>query len=351
MKTLKTLLFLLFITIVACSKNDDDTAAQIIKPTTYTVSTFAGANAGSTNGTIENALFKKPQNVIFDATGNFFIADSGNHQIRKITPAGVVSTFAGSTLGFANGLGSLAMFNEPIGMVLDATGNLYVVDSSNNKIRKISPVGLVSTFAGSTLGSEDNNVGILAKFNNPNGITIDATGNLYVTERSKIRKISPSGAVTTFAGSDSGFVDATGLDAKFDGPRGIIIDNAGNFLVTDSGNHKIRKITPLGVVTTFAGSVIGFQDGTLETAMFNFPTGLVQDVAGNIYVADVQNHSIRKISTTGQVSTIAGSTNGSQDGPGANAKFSFPSGITINTLGNLFISDFGNNKIRKIVID
>jgi sugar lactone lactonase YvrE len=353
MKTLKTIFALLFITIVSCSKNDDEFVKEIPKPTTYTVSTFAGGESGLLNGTTAMAQFKLPHNLIFDSNGNLFISDSENHQIRKITVDGIVSTLAGSTIGFANGFKSLAKFNKPIGMAFDANGNLYVADSENNKIRKITSEGLVSTFAGSTVGYEDNNIGILAKFNKPEGITIDATGNFYVTDKSnfKIRKISPTGVVTTLAGSDSGFLNATGINAKFSGPRGIILDNTGNLLVADSGNHKIRKITPSGEVTTFAGNSMGFQDGTLETTLFNFPTSLGKDLLGNIYVVDTLNHSIRKISSTGQVTTIAGSASGYQDGLGGDAKFSFPTDIKADNAGNLFIVDYGNNRIRKIVID
>jgi sugar lactone lactonase YvrE len=210
-----------------------------------TVTTLAGSGtAGYADGTGTVAKFWSPYDIAVDTAGNVYVTDNGNHRIRKISPAGVVTTFAGSnTGGYADGTGALAKFYYPHGVALDSVGNLYVTES-NNRIRKISPAGVVTTLAGSgTAGLLDGN-GTAAKFNQPEGVAVDSAGNVYVVEFYCIRKISPDGVVTTLTGSGtSGYADGTGTVARFDGLRCIAIDNTGNLYVTDSNNHRIRKIT------------------------------------------------------------------------------------------------------------
>ncbi len=319
---------------------------------TVTVSTLAGSTNGFANGQGPSAQFKTPDDLAVDASGNIFVADVINHVIRKITSTGAVSTIAGSTLGFADGQGSAARFNSPSGLTIDSSGNLYVSDTNNNKIRKISPTGLVTTLAGSTAGFADGQ-GSSDQFDGPSKIVVDASGNLYVADlfNHKIRKISPSGIVTTLAGSTAGFVDGQGAAAQFNFPDYIAIDALGNIYVADTDNSKIRKITTQGLVSTFAGSTYGFSDGQSVTAQFSVPQGMCLDVAGNLYVADLENHKIRKITTTGIVTTLAGSTAGFEDGIGISAKFKFPNGICIDGNGVLYVADSNNYKIRKIVID
>jgi len=236
-----------------------------------------------------------------DGAGNVFVADGGN--IRKITPAGAVTTFAG-TAGSA-------------GVAVDAGGNVYVAEVTI--IQKISPTGVVTTLAGNAAappGSVDG-TGTDALFSSPNGVAVDGAGNVYVADTFIIRKITPAGVVTTLAGSTSsaGNVDGTGAAASFLLPNGVAVDGAGNVYVADSGDNTIRKITPAGVVTTLAGSVVttpadtgpmgpvgqaGSADGTGTSASFNNPMGVAVDGAGNIFVADTFNNTIRKITPAGK---------------------------------------------------
>ncbi len=325
------------------------------------VSTFAGSagSFGSTDGTGSAARFNRPVGVAVDASGNVFVADASNNVIRKITSAGVVSTFAGSagSLGSTDGTGSAARFNNPIGVAVDASGNVFVADASNNVIRKITSAGVVSTFAGSagSAGSTDG-TGSAARFNRPFGVAVDASGNVFVAEASNnvIRKITSAGVVSTFAGSagSAGSTDGTGSAARFNNPQGIAVDAAGNVFVADTVNHTIRKITSAGVASTFAGTAgsSGSTDGTGSAARFYNPSGVAVDAAGNVFVADSTNYTIRKITSAGVVSTFAGTaaSTGSTDGTGSAARFNSPSGVAVDAAGNVFVADRGNGIIRKI---
>ena len=319
------------------------------------VSTFAGSGvAGSGDATGTSASFNTPFGVAVDASGIIYVADYGNHKIRKITSAGVVSTLAGSILGATDATGTSASFANPTSVAVDATGNVFVADYGNNKIRKITSAGVVTTFAGNGTVGSTNATGTSATFNHPSGVAIDASGNLYVADFSnnKIRKISSAGVVTTLAGSGTaGSTDATGTAATFTAPISLALDASGNLFITEQTGNKIRKITPAGVVTTVAGSgTAGSTDATGTLASFNHPSGIVVDASGNIYVAEQTNNKIRKITSAGVVTTLAGSaTAGSTDAVGTAATFTSPCGIALDIRGNLFVADFGNNKIRKIV--
>lgn len=320
------------------------------------ISTFVGnGTSGYVDGTGTNARFNNPNYIDFDSLGNLYVTDQVNQRIRKITPSGVVSTFAGnSTFGFANGLGTAAQFYDPQGITVDPSDNVYVVDSSGNRIRKITPAGMVTTIAGSNTGVAGyaEGTGSAALFSQPIGITSDSLGNVYVSDQinHRIRKITPSGVVTTFAGNGtSGSTDGTGNDVRFFYPRGLATDNQNNIYVADNFSQKIRKITPSGVVSTVAGSgAVGHDDGTAASATFNYPSALTVDSAGNIYVSDRSNHLIRKISTNGIVSTLAGNlTSGYTNGPASSAQFYYPQGLALDASENLYICDFSNNTIRK----
>ncbi|MDR2208255.1 MAG: hypothetical protein LBE22_04695 [Azoarcus sp.] len=320
------------------------------------VSTIAGSEEGFADGVGSDAKFDFPKGIASDAAGNLYVADYRNHRIRKITPAGEVSTLAGGEYGFADGVGSDARFNRPAGIAIDAVGNLYVADILNHRIRKITPAGEVSTLAGGEEGFADG-IGSDARFYEPVGIAIDVAGNLYVTDRQnhRICKITPPGEVSTLAGGERGFADGIGGDAEFYTPEGIAIDAAGNLYVTDNDvtdfeNHRIRKITPAGEVSTFAGGRIGIADGIGGDAKFYGPTDITIDAAGNLYVADNGNDRIRKITLAGEVSTLAGGGKGFADGIGSDAKFYGPYGIASDAAGNLYVVDGGNHRIRKIEI-
>jgi hypothetical protein len=326
------------------------------------VTTLAGSvgQSGSADGAGTAARFNAPCGVAVDSEGNVCVADRDNHMIRKITPAGEVTTVAGAPgqwgSGSADGAGSAARFSWPYGLAVDTSDNVYVADTANHTIRKITPAGEVTTLAGTAgyIGSDDG-TGSAARFYYPSGVTVDSADNVYVadSESQTIRKITPAGEVTTLAGSarEIGSDDGTGSAARFYGPSGVAVDGGGNVYVAD--NHTIRKITPAGVVTTLAGSPgkIGSADGTGSAAQFNFPAGVAVDGAGNVYVADVINHTIRKITPAGAVTTLAGRAgySGSNDGTGLiEARFNNPQGVAVDSAGNVYVADTANSMIRKI---
>src|SRR6202043_3983058 len=230
---------------------------------TGVVSTLAGlaGSAGSADGSGSAARFRSPRGVTVDSAGTVYVADTDNHTIRKITPTGGVSTLAGlaGISGSVDGTGNTARFNFPNDIAVDSGGNLYVSDAFNNTIRKITPAGVASTLAGlaGNAGSADGTGGA-ARFNFPDGVAVDSTGNVYVadTNNSTIRKITPAGVVTTLAGSagNAAYVDGAGSAARFNFPSGAAVDNTGNVYVADTGNNIIRKITPAGLVTLLAGT-------------------------------------------------------------------------------------------------
>ncbi|PKV50332.1 NHL repeat-containing protein [Aquimarina sp. MAR_2010_214] len=349
------------ITITVSDGNGGESSARIyIKITdvlesgdeAFRVRTLAGNGThGFTNGTGTSAQFSTPIGVDVDSNGNIYVADRNNNVIRKITPAGVVSTFAGSTFGYADGTGTAAKFHAPYGIAIDANDNIYVGDYINHRIRKITPAGVVTTLAGSGVVGSADGTGTAAQFNEPYGLDVDSNGNIYVADygNNRIRKITPAGVVTTLAGSSSGFADGTGTAAMFKAPHDVAVDNNDNVYVTDGFNHRIRKITPVGVVTTFAGTNQGFADGTGTQARFNTPEGITIDNSGNLYVTDRSNHCIRKITSTGVVSILAGSNDfGFVNGTGATARFRQPAGITVNASGVFYVTDESNHSVRKI---
>jgi sugar lactone lactonase YvrE len=313
------------------------------------VSTVAGAAAvtGGADGIGAAAQFGSPSNLASDSAGNLYVTDTTNHAIRKITPAGVVSTLAGqagASPGAVDGLGPAARFNFPHGLALDTAGNVYVADGNNNTLRKITPAGLVSTLAGSpgSSGSADG-TGATARFHAPRGVAVDTAGNIFVVDglNNTVRKVTPGGTVSTFAGAAGvfGSADGTGAAASFRSPSGIVIDASGNLLVVDSGNHTIRRITPAAVVTTLAGSagIKGSADGSGASARFQDPAGVTLDAAGNLFVSD-GNHTVRQITPGGIVSTFAGQSFRAGFQPGAlPGLLAFPGGLVASG-GSLYVT-------------
>jgi serine/threonine-protein kinase len=319
------------------------------------VTTFAGSGAaGNTYGSGTAASFNLPEDIAVDGEGNVYVADKINHMIRKITSAGDVSILAGSGVqGYADGTGSQATFNMPIGVAVDSSGYVYVADALNHAIRKISPAGIVSTLAGSSTAGNVDGTSTSASFNLPSGVAVDSSGNVYVADSKNhsIRKISVSGVVTTLAGNGSGGSnDGVGAAASFYNPSGVAVDIANNVYVADSTLHKIRKITAGGLVSTLAGSDgPGSVNGIGTNASFFYPSSIAVDRIGNLYVTDSYNHLIRRISTSGLVSTLAGTgLQGNANGVGVAASFYYPNGIAIDNLNNIYIADHTNNLIRKI---
>ena len=383
------------------------------------VTTFAGeaGGFGSTNGMGSAARFGVPQGAAVDSAGNVYIADTFNHTIRMITPGGVVTTFAGlaGNTGSADGMGSAARFNSPRGVAVDNAGTVYVADTNNHTIRSITASGVVTTLAGlpGSPGTAEG-TGTAARFNSPRGIAAGGAGALYVadTNNHAIRKITAGAVVTTLAGlagtsgntngtgsaarfngprgvavdssagtgvcrrhqqqQDSpdyrfrrgddaggqhrpGGVDGTGTSARFNAPEGVAVNSAGVVYVADTISDTIRKIEAGGVVTTLAGfyGSLGAVDGPGPTARFAYPFGVAIDASGNIYVADRTNHTVRKVSPTGSVTTFAGlaGASGSTDGTGSDARFNNPQGIAVDSAGTVYIADTNNHRIRTITPD
>lgn len=341
-----------------------DSANQTIRKVSATgvVTTLAGVagQSGSADGLGQAARFKGPQGVALDASGNVYVTDAGNHTIRKITPAGSVTTIAGlaGTSGSADGSWASARFKSPMGIAVDGAGNLYVADTGNYTIRVIATGGTVTTLAGTpgVRGASDATGGA-ASFDMPFGIAVDASGNLFVADAGNhtIRKVTPAGVVSTFAGTSGawGGTDATGAAARFTSPQGIAIDAVGNLYVADTNNELIRKVSPGAVVTTLAGTVgvSGSLDAPVGTAAtFHFPRGVAVAPDGNVYVADSYNFTVRKIAPAGAVTTLAGSApvEGNADGPGDTATFKIPQGFAVDQSGTLYVADTGNCLVRKI---
>ncbi len=324
-----------------------------------TFSTLAGAlgTPGMVNSNGGNARFTSPTGVAVGSTGIRYVADTGNHLIRKIAGNEAVSTLAGSSgvAGSADTSGTNAVkFSSPAGIIVSG-GNIYVGDTGNHTIRKVTSAGEVSTLAGLAgfAGAVDA-TGTNARFNSPNGIGADGAGNLYVADTGNhgIRKITPVGEVTTFAGTlgVSGTADLTGTAASFNSPKSVAVDAAGNVYVADTGNHVIRKITSAGEVATLAGGMglTGTASGTGTAARFNSPAGITIDAAGSLYVADTGNNAIRKITSAGVVTTLAGGSAGAANGTGSAATFQNPAGIAVDAEGlNIYVADTGNHGIRK----
>lgn len=348
------------------------------------VSTLAGtARVGTSDGEGSAARFQGVNGIATDALGNLYVADQLNNTIRQITRDGVVRTLAGvpdGRVGYQDGSGASARFWWPFAVAVDRHGRIYVADKMNNVIRRITPTGEVSTYAGVPFptpqgalavgsqnpgGSADGPVAT-AQFYGPAGVAVDEQDNVYVADQQNctIRKITADGMVRTLAGTpgQAGSADGVGPAARFDSPTGIAVDPKGVIYVADQQNHTVRKITPEGMVTTLAGNaeageVVNSDHGSLDgigaNARFSHPTGVAVDPAGRVYVADYLNNAVRLIQPNGRVTTLAGIATsfsrgvGAADGTGANARFYHPVGIAVDTSGTVFVSDRENNTIRK----
>lgn len=330
------------------------------------VETIAGMLevVGATDGPAFEASFNNPHGIAVDPDGNVYVADRFGHKIRKYTQDGIVTTLAGSGIkGDDDGVGTAATFNEPWGLCVGNDGNIYVGDTRNNLIRKITPEGVVTTFAGTGAFGTNDGAASIASFGNPTGLDMDEEGNLYVADHLShvIRKITPAGNVSTVAGvtGSPGFVDGFRTNALFNRPYGLTLDSNGDILVADEWNHRIRRVTPAGLVTTVAGAgTIGHDDGTPEESTFNYPWDMTVDDLGNIYVADGYNQVIRKLVPTGsvpesyEVSTYVGASgdSGGTDGYGDEATFNAATSIHFwEQTGEFFVADAYNNLIRKII--
>lgn len=323
---------------------------------TYTVETIAGGTAGDADGTGTAAQFKGLIDLVVAKDGNIYAAEINNARIRKITPAGVVTTFAGSSLGYSDNADPLqAKFGYLNGITQDADGNFYV--SEGLFIRKIDVDGKVTTLAGNLTNSSVDGTGTAASFSGARAVQISSAGDLYVADSqgNVIRKVTLGGVVTTIGGTagagNAGYQDGPAATAKFNSPYGAIADDHGNIYIADYLNHMIRNLSA-GKVTTLTGSTMGSTDGDPSVAKFSAELGpMAMDAEGNVYVAD--SHGVRMISPTGHVTTIAGklADPGFTNGVGVDARFKTPMGIDFDSKGNLYVADSGNNAIRKITIE
>jgi sugar lactone lactonase YvrE len=316
------------------------------------VLTYAGSTTGYADGVGTAAQFANPAGMVTDKDGNLYVADQSNNVIRKIYLGGYVTTFEGDGVpDLVDGQGNAARFNLPMGMAMDAAGTIYVADANSNAIRKITPDGNVTTFVNGINATIPGSIQI-PDLMIPLGVAVDASDNIYFTEyySHRVRKITPAGVVSVLAGAIApGHLDDVGTNARFKNPVGIAVDAGGTVYVAD-GNNCIRKILPNGSVSTLAGSdQPGFADGIGSAALFNAPKMITLDASGAVYVADLNNNRIRKVIADGTTTTVAGTgVAGKYDAPALQAKLNQPYGVVFDGAGNMYISERGNNIIRKI---
>ena len=341
---------------VYVADTDNDTIRAIASGGNVTTIAGQAGRTSSVDGAGAGARFEDPFSAAVDADGVVYVADSAAHVIRRITPGGAVTTYAGSpgSYGSADGTGAAARFYSPFGVAVDSAGNVYVADSFNHTVRKIAAAGIVTTLAGTARsGGRIDGTGAAARFDQPFGIAVDANGTVYVSDATAntIRKISPAGVVSTFAGlaGTPGSADGTGTSARFTVPHAVAVDTTGTVFVVDHGNHTIRKVTADGVVTTLAGTAgsAGSTDGSGAAARFRYPSGVAVDRSGNVFVADTDNHVIRQITPSGEVTTVGGAGSpGSTDGVGTAARFFNPKGIAADAAGRIYVADRSNHTVR-----
>jgi sugar lactone lactonase YvrE len=314
------------------------------------ISTVAGNGTSGFEGDGSQASFARfhdPKDAAIDSSGSLYISDSTNNRIRKITPGGMVSTVAGTgTEGFSGdgGPATLAMLNNPFGLALDSEDNLYIADFYNSRVRKVTPAGIISTVAGNgTAGfGGDGGPAVSANISYPYNIAVDAAGSLYIADagNNRIRKVDSAGIITTVAGNGTSGFSGDGsqaASAQLKSPEDVAVDGAGNLYIADRGNSRIRKVTP---------------DGVISTLSLASPTGLTVDATGNVYTLDWTVSNLRKVTPAGVWSWILGSPSGIQGFSGdggltSAAQVYSPRGITVDAAGNLYIADTWNQRIRK----
>jgi len=318
---------------------------------------FSGDGGPATSGSL-----KSSSGVTVDASGNLFIADTFNNRIRKVSASGIITTVAGGGTGGLgdDGPATSASLSDPTGVAVDASGNLFIADEDDNRIRKVSASGVITTVAGGgTSGLGDGGPATSASLSYPTGVAVDASGNLFIADEinNRIRKVSASGIITTVAGNGAVAFAGDGgpaTSASLSGPNGVTVDASGNLFIADTGNNRIRKVSASGIITTVAGNgAPGFAgDGGPATSaeLSSYAFGVAVDTSGNLFIADALNNRIRKVSASGIITTVAGGgTSGLGDGgPATLAAVGLPYGVFVDTSGNLLIADTENDRIRKV---
>jgi uncharacterized protein (TIGR03437 family) len=342
---------------------------RLIDPSTGLITTYAGGGSGNSQGTVKGvetngdngqataAVIQVPFGLTVDSSGNLYFAENADGRIRRVDTKGIITTVAGNgTPGFS-GDGSTATsaeLNFPTGVAVDSSGTVYIADSVNLRVRKVSSNN-IATVAGNGVLSfgGDNGSALKAQMNDPLGVAVDSAGNLYVadTNNNEVRKVDTKGTITAIAGTGA----AGSGSNQVNGPRGLAVDASGNVYIADTQNARVLKVTPGGSVTTAAGNGspgFGGDGGSATSAQLYTPTGVAVDANGNLYIADYQNHRVRKVTAGGTISTVAGNGNQGYTGDGgqaANAALNYPIGVAVDSGGNLYIADWGNYVIRKVL--
>lgn len=331
------------------------------------VSTVAGtgvAGFSGDKGPAVAAQLNRPYGIAVDSTGTLYFSDYNNHRVRKITTDGKISTVAGTGVaGFSgdNGPAVSAQLNYPRELAVDSADAVYITDANNHRVRKITPDGKISTVAGTGTGgfSGDGGPATAARLNLPLGVAVDSTGVVYIADyyNHRVRKITPDGKISTVAGTGAaGFRGDGGpaASAQLNGMHGVAVDGADDLYIADAGNHRVRKVTADGQISTVAGTGgagFGGDDGPAVSAQLNLPVGVVVDSTGTLYIADLRNHRVRKVTTDGKISTVAGTGtagSGGDDGPAASAQLNNLYGLAVDCVDSLYIADHLNNRVRKV---
>ena len=331
------------------------------------INTFAGVGTrglpgayGGDGGPATNAHLKWPEGAAVDGSGNLFIADSGNNRIRKVAVNGIITTVAGTGVGGYSGDGGAATnaaLSGPGGVAVDNSGNLFIADTQNNRVRRVGTNGIIDTFAGTGVAghSGDGGAATNAEISAPVAVAVDNQGNIFIADSNRIRRVGPDGVITTAAGTPGGGYSGDGgpaTNAALNSPFALTLDGAGNLFIADAGNGCIRRVATNGIISTVAGTgATGYSgdDGPAARAELYFPQGVAVDGAGNLFIADTENQRIRKVDTNGLIMTVAGTGATGYSGDGgaaANATFHFPYGLALDRSGNLFITDLWNNCVR-----
>ena len=331
------------------------------------ITTIAGNGVRGYEGDAGPAVaaeLSSPAGVAIDAAGNLYIGDRSNSCVRKVSPSGIITTFAGTGVGGYSGDGgpaTMAQLSFPMGVALDREGNVYVAEMLNDCVRKINTSGIISTYAGKGMPggyTGDGGPATAAKLSLPVAVALDSAGNLYIADagNAAIRKVNTAGIISTFAGNGTAYFGEDSIPAtvsSLDDPDGVAVDNLGNVYISDNNSNRVRKVDNSGIITTIAGNgTQGFSGdgGSATLAELHGTTGITVDYFGNIYICDCDNNRIRKVNSSGIITTIAGGgIYGLGDGgPATNCELNIPTDVAVDKNGSIYIADFGNNRIRYI---